>query len=214
MAKQIQRNEEIYIAPQMLGKYEDEIPVIIDERNHNERLCPTNIEHKIKIYEREVKEWFLKPATDLLSQDSFNNSFLVLMVCMSYIEGVEQYKTGIDSSKRSPQCFADSVKRLYPGKYSDRDIAKLYSKSRCGLFHNGMVKGGVIFNNELEDVIKFEKNGEVIKINPTLLLNRIKNDFERYIKELKNINNINRDENNRTIRENFDRMFSVLESIR
>ena len=210
MSKQIQRNEEIYVAPQMLGKYEDETPVVIDERHRNERLDPANIEHKIKIYEREVKEWFFRPATDLLSQDSFKNSFLVLMVCMSYIEGVEQYKTGIDSSRRSKECFVDSVRRLYPGEYQDENVGKLYSKSRCGLFHNGMVKGGVIFNNTFENVIKFEKNGEVIKINPTVLLNDIKDDFERYINELKNINNINRDENNRTVRENFDRMFSVL----
>ncbi len=210
MSKQIQRNEEIYVAPQMLGKYEGGTPVVIDERNPNERLTPTNIEDKIKIYEREVKEWFLKPATDLLSQDCFNNSFLVLMVCMSYIEGVEQYKTGIDSSRRSKECFIDSVKRLYPGKYLDGDVGKLYSKSRCGLFHNGMVKGGVIFNNTFADVIKFEKNGEVIKINPKALLDDIKNDFERYINELKDINNINRDENSRTCRENFDRMFSIL----
>lgn len=210
MSKLIQRNEEIYVAPQMLGKYEGEIPVVIDERNSNGRLDPANIEHKIKIYEREVKEWFLKPARDLLNQNSFNNSFLVLMVCMSYVEGVEQYKTGIDSSRRSKDCFIDSIKRFYPDKYLDGDIGKLYSKSRCGLFHNGMVKGGVIFNNTFEDVIKFGNNGEVIKINPQKLLQDVENDFNRYINELKNVDNVRQDENNRTARENFDRMFSVL----
>jgi hypothetical protein len=210
MSKQIQRDEEIYVAPEMLGKYESGTPVVIDERNSNGRLDPTNVEHKIEIYEREVKEWFLKPAQDLLTQNSFKNSFLVLMVCMSYIEGVEQYKTGIDSSRRSKDCFIDSIRRLYPDQYNDGDIGKLYSKSRCGLFHNGMVKGGVIFNNSYEDIIKFEQNGEVIKINPQKLLQDVENDFDRYINELKNIDNNSRDRNNRTARENFDRMFSVL----
>ena len=210
MSKQIQRNEEIYVAPKMLGKYEGQTPVVIDEGNSNDRLDPTNIDHKIKIYEREVKGWFLGPAKSLLNQNSFNNSFLVLMVCMAYLEGVEQYKTGIESNRRSKKCFVDSVKRMYPDKFRDEDLNKLYIKSRCVLFHNGMVKGGVIFNNLYVDVVRFEQNGEVIRINPQKLLRDVENDFDRYISELKNTNNIRRDENSRTARENFDRMFSVL----
>ena len=209
MSKQIQRNEEIYLAPGILGKYESDIPVAIDERNNNERLDPRNINHKIIIYEREVKEWFLNPSSNLLEQNSFYNSFIVLMVCMSYIEGVEQYKTGVESNRRSKDCFADSIKRLYPGKYQDKDINKLYAKSRCGLFHNGMVKGGVVFNNSYQEVIEFENNGEVIKVNPTILLADIKRDFEAYIIELKSsTSEVN--ERVRVLRENFDRMFSVL----
>ena len=109
MSKQIQRDEEIYVAPEMLGKYEEQTPVVIDERNQNNRLDPTNIDDKIKIYEREVKGWFLEPARSLLIQDDFNNSFLVLMVCMAYLEGVEQYKTGIESNGRSKEFFEEMV---------------------------------------------------------------------------------------------------------
>ena len=134
LPKQIQRERKIYLAPEILGKYEDSTPIAIDERNDNARLDPRNIETKITIYEREVNEWFLIPASNLLEQNSFNNSFIVLMICMSYLEGVEQYKTGIDSSGRSKKCFIDSLKRLYPNQYSNEDIGKLYSKSRCGLF--------------------------------------------------------------------------------
>ena len=207
MSKQIQRDQEIYVAPEMLGKYEDQTPVVIDERNQNNRLDPTNIDDKIKIYEREVKGWFLEPARSLLILDGFKNSFLVLMVCMAYLEGVEQYKTGMESNGRSNEFFINSVKRMYPSKFCDVELRKLYSKSRCGLFHNGMVKGGVIFRNSYDDVIKFEQNGEVIKINPQKLLQDVERDFDRYIKELKNIDNSRRDEK---ARKNFDRMFSVL----
>ena len=101
MPKQIQRSEEIYLAPDILGRYENDIPVIVDERNEDTRLDPNDVNHKILIYEREVKEWFLEPASILLEEDSFKNSFIVLMVCMAYFEGVEQYKTGIESNRRS-----------------------------------------------------------------------------------------------------------------
>lgn len=181
MSKQILRNQEIYLAPGILGKFENGTPVAVDERNNGARLNPRDIDDKITIYEREVNEWFLNRASDLLNYNRFDNSFIVLMVCMSYVEGVEQYKTGIESNRRSKECFVDSIKRLYPDTFQDRDLNKLYVKTRCGLFHNGMVKGGVIFNNSFPEAIKFENNGEIIKINPTKLLEDIKEDFHNYV---------------------------------
>lgn len=89
MSKQIKRNEDIYLAVEILGKYQDGNPVAIDQRS-GETLDPRNIDHKIKIYEREVKEWFLNIASGLIASNGFNNGFIVLMICMAYFEGVEQ----------------------------------------------------------------------------------------------------------------------------
>ena len=204
MSKQIQKDEEIYLASKILGKYEDSIPVAIDEKNNNKKLDPRDIDDKITIYEREVNEWFLNPATKLLKQDSSNNSFVVLMICMSYLEGVEQYKTGVGSNGRCAECFSDSVMRIYPNKNFDaRKLKKLYDKSRCGLFHNGMVKSGVVLNNTFEEPIGFLNNGETIKVNPKIFLNDLKNDFTEYINKLRN-------DQLRVLREDFNRMFSVL----
>lgn len=207
MTKQIPINGEIYIAPEIKGKRENGNPIVIDER-YDRELDPNDIDDKIFIYEREVKEWFLNPASKLLEHDNsrFENSFIVLMVCMAYFEGVEQYKTGVESHRRSEECFKDSVRRLYPDRFQDGELKKLYTKSRCGLFHNGMVKGGVRFNNTFPEAIKFEDYGETVKINPTRLLNDIKEDFENYTSELKNANSTNF----RILRENFDRLFTVL----
>ncbi|MBQ0799417.1 MAG: hypothetical protein KBT63_09025 [Porticoccaceae bacterium] len=210
MSKRIEQSREIYLAPGILGRYEKSTPIVIDERNNFAELDPRDIETKIKIYEREVTEWFLSPASDLLKQDSFKNSFVVLMICMSYIEGVEQYKTGIDSNKKSKKCFISSVNRLFPDKFSDKNLEVLYSKSRCGLFHNGMVKGGVVFSSAYKNAIEFINNGEIININPELLLRRITDDFDSYIAELRS--NISETDNDRikAVKENFNRMFDVL----
>lgn len=209
MPKQMQRNREIYLAPDILGKYNGSVPIVIDERNGNRELDPNDINTKILIYESEVIEWFLEPASELLKLDSFKNSFIVLMVCMAYFEGVEQYKTGVDSGKRSRECFIDSVERLYPNKFQRSYIGKLYAKSRCGLFHNGMVKGGVVFNNSFGHAIEFFDNGENININPKLLLERIREDFEEYISELRQGITEDADQHSRVAIENFDRMFSL-----
>ena len=210
MSKQIQKNEEIYLTPSILGKYENDKPIAIDKANEYATLDPKCLDDKIKIYEREVKEWFLDPASSLLRDHSFNNAFIILMICMSYIEGVEQYKTGVPSTRRSKMCFIDSFKRLYPNRFRNVELEKLYDKSRCGLFHNGMVKGGVIFNYSFEEPIKFENNGEIIKINPRILLEDIRNDFEGYIRELKTINCADMDDELKILKENFNRMFTVV----
>lgn len=210
MSKQIVRNQDVYIAPGILGRYENDSPVAIDERNDEIWLDPTNIDDKITIYEREVNEWFLNRASDLLHSNGFENSFIVLMICMSYIEGVEQYKTGVSSKNRSNDCFVDSINRIYPDAYRTQHLKKLYSKIRCGLFHNGMVKGGVIFNHSLPDPIKFSENGENIWINPSLLLQNLKDDFSNYITELRS-NNL---DESTVLRGNFDRMFNVTEYLR
>lgn len=208
MPKEIERGQEIYVAPGMLGKYEGGRPIIIDERNNNKILNPRDIDTKICIYEREVNEWFLQPAQDLLEINPFLNSFVVLMVCMSYLEGVEQYKTGVDSTGRSSEFFIKSINRLYPNKYQKRYLTKLYSKSRCGLFHSGMVKGGVVFNNDFNEALSFENNGERIRINPTVLLSDISIDFDEYISDLSKSDI----DSCKILRENFDRLFNVTRS--
>jgi len=66
-----------------------------------------------------------------------------------------------------------------------------------------MVKSGVTFNYEFNEPIKFLNNGDIIQINPRLLLGDIKEDFEQYLNDLKN-------SGNRSARGNFDRMFIVV----
>ena len=48
---------------------------------------------------------------------------------------------------------------------------------------------------------------KTLKINPTILLRDLKDDFSNYITELRSVST---DERQRVLRENFDRMFSVL----
>lgn len=205
MSKQIQRNEVIHITPQIIGKYENGNPVAIDKIS-NKRFNPKEVNDKVIIYESEVKEWFLNPALDLIKKNDFNNAFIVLMICLSYFEGVEQYKTGRRSGGRSKRSFKDSVNTVYPNKFTDAELEELYSKSRCGLFHNGMVKGGFTFSYEYPQPIEFQDNGRVIKVNPKLLLEDIIQDFEKYISLLKSTNN----PESIMARQNFDRLFTIL----
>ena len=185
MPKMIREGQEIYLAPQILGVIREGRAIAIDEKNNNEELDPTDIDSKIIIYERQVKGWFLDRASRLLS--SGDNDFIVLMVCMSYFEGVEQYRQGCDSNGSSAKMFKDAIQNLYRDSDFTRDnLENLYKEARCGLFHDGMVRGKIILKNSFSPAISFIGND--IQISPRKLLNDIKKDFRDYIKKLKDIN--------------------------
>jgi len=210
MSKQILPEGTIYVAPGLLGQYQNGEPVV-KHSDSGMPLDPRTLDGKIEIYEREVKGWFLEPASRLLESDeqspTMNNAFVIVMICMAYFEGVEQYKTGVESNRRSKECFIDSVKRIYPGKFEKNQIEKFYEQSRCGLFHNGMTKGSVILSYGYGEALIMEGSGKriKIKINPGFLLRDIKRDFEAYINKLRQNN-----DSPELIRENFDRLYSVL----
>jgi hypothetical protein len=198
MAKRIRRDYSIYIAPDITGFYNNAgIAQALDERTGN-GLNPNNIDDKIYIYERQVKKWFLDKATRLVKGK--NNGFLVLMICFSYIEGVEQYIKGRESNGQSREFFRNSMHRIYPGLFTDAQMNDFYSEARCGLFHNGMVRGKILISLDFENSIAIP-DMDTIKVNPKNFLIDVKRDFEDYLIRLKDTRNV-------LLREKFNDMFS------
>lgn len=200
MSKQL-RNHSIYIAPQIVG-YIDETgqPIVFDEKT-NQHLDPNNIDDKITIYERQVKEWFLNRASRFLNRDK--NGFIVLMISVSYIEGVQQYINGRTSQGGdSNNFFQQGLRRIFNLNESNPVLSDFYKQVRCGLFHSGMTQNKVIISKTYSIAIDFSET-DTIKINPILFLRAIRDDFNQFIAKLRNpINNIERNK--------FDNMFSNL----
>lgn len=197
MSKKLRRHA-INIAPEISGWVdENNNPHVFDSRENNV-LDPRNVDHKIVIYERQVTGWFLKRAKILTRTN--NNGFIVLMICLSYLEGIEQYITGQSSNGRSRQYFISSINRIYPDQFSDQNLGDLYSEARCGLFHNGMVRGKIIISYTYENAIEF-LDARNIRINPKMFLKDIEDDFKSYLLEIRNEG---------VLRERFDSMFNNL----
>ncbi|SEV93384.1 hypothetical protein [[Clostridium] fimetarium] len=195
------RNEPIYLASEILGFRDANYnPVITDERT-GKRLDPNDIDDKIFIYKRQVDEWFLSRAVSLCSEK--NNSFVVVMIATSYIEGVEQYRHGGLSNRKSKEYFLEGMRRIFRVQnVTDDQLSVLYKQLRCGLFHNGMSGDAVVLSHRFKINIEFSNRG-TIDINPQLFLSDIIQDFEQYINDLTNLENT-------IMRNNFDCMFSVL----
>ena len=198
MPKRLRRDSKIYIAPEILGWLDDNYNPIAKDQRNDRNLNPTNIDDKILIYERQVKGWFLEPATSFTSVA--NNGFIVLMICMAYLEGVQQYIRGESSYNRSQEFFKDAIDRIYPNKFQPYQLEDFYQEARCGLFHDGMVRGKIVISYEFNKSIEFTESA-TINVNPQKLLDDIKVDYENFIRRLKT---------NNDSRDIFDRMYSNL----
>lgn len=189
MSKRIRRGEPIYLAPKMLGKMKDDGDlIVIDQKNKNEELDLTKIETKILVYEREVKGWFLDRAKNFLR--SGDNDFIILMICMSYFEGVQQYIEGETSNRteeregQSGRMFRTAVNSVYQdSNFSEPNLKSLYRESRNGFFHNGMVRGKIVLDRSFYPALTFKE--DCIEISPDKLLKDIREHFSNYINKLK-----------------------------
>jgi hypothetical protein len=198
MPKRIRTNP-IYLAPNILGYYDVNGSPVARNEVSGELLNPNSIDHKIIIYSRQVHGWFLEPATQLLN--SSNSNFIVLMICFSYLEGVEQYRIGQSSNGNSRLFFRNSIYRLFPSQnFTEHELNDLYREARCGLFHNGMVQGKIILNDSFTPAISFPNQND-IHINPNLLLTSIIADFNSYLNDLRTDD---------FLRRNFNLMFTNL----
>ena len=195
------RDNPIYLAPKILGyKNSNGIDEAFDEKTY-EILNPRNIDDKIKIYERQVKEWFLNRASRLIRGK--NNGFIILMIAISYVEGIEEYRTGESSNRKSKEFFKRGIQRIFSIEGHSNQLDDFYTQVRCGLFHSGMTKNKVIITDDINSqIIDFSEN-DSIKINYKKFLYMIRYDFNKYLKVLKNPRNLNQ-------RSNFNQMFSNL----
>ncbi len=183
MAKDVQRGESVYIAPGITGKRDDNGKLTITDDLGKQLYPEKNIEDKIRIFERQVNGWFLEPASTLLKGK--NNGFVILMIATAYIEGVEQYRKGESSSNRnSGKFFKGGIKRVLKMDSNENSrLHSFYRELRCGLFHNGMTGPNIRISSGYENPIDFS-DGNIIKINQELFLEKVKEDFEQYLKDL------------------------------
>lgn len=158
---------------------------------------PEDINVKIEIYEDRVKEWFLEIA-ERLKKDN-EAGFVILQIGVSYIEGNQQLREGKTSKRQSEKFFIKGMRRIFDKEdVPEEVISHFYKQVRCGLFHNGMTGEKVFISGQLPKAISVQNN--VIYINPHKFLDKIKEDLERYVRELEA-------PHNKQLRKNFEKMF-------
>ncbi|MFA5424009.1 MAG: hypothetical protein WC374_09155 [Phycisphaerae bacterium] len=200
MAKHPQRGENVTIAPGISCRRTNDGQFIFMATKTGNELYPINcLEDKIMIFEKQVNGWFLEQAQSLINKRECG--FVVLLVATAYIEGIEQFRKGTTSNGQNRDFFIQGIRRIF--EIEDENALKLqdlYSQLRCELFHNGMTGPYIRISSEYEEPIELSES-RIIKINQNKFLEKVKNDFEQYLINL-------RDKNNQELRDNFNRIYT------
>lgn len=164
-----------------------------------DKILEDNIETKILVYEDRVRGWFLDFARKLTKET--NSEFVVLMICVDYLEGNQQFREGRGSEKgESTKMLKRALKRIFAEV--EEDVLDLFiDRVRHGLFHDAMTRKNAMLQYGLDASFFLgttPKGEKWIKLDPALFLINIAIDFELYL-------NILRDKNNKRERENFEK---------
>ncbi|WP_419770132.1 MAG: hypothetical protein ACNI3C_12460 [Candidatus Marinarcus sp.] len=190
---------------------------LIDDENPDKPLYITNINDKITIFEKEVKEWIIHPMWTLLRDDliidennksldfkykPFKNAIFVLFGIFSYLEKMERYRERIKKSEKideSTEILCKGIERVF-SSLKGINIRDIIRETRNQMMHTGMIGDGVLLNYTYEKEIEYIPQTKEIKINPFKILKTIEKDFNDYIQELKN--------KNISLVENFKKVFN------
>ncbi len=171
----------------------------VDEPDHE--LNINDILTKILIFEDRYNEWFFEVGNRLKPDNEAG--FVILMIVASCIEGLAQYGHGENSRGNSKERFIEQFRTIFS---FPEDISEImYDSMRCGLFHDSMIRKGIMISTNFGIVTPTSEDGTYI-INPHLFLEDLQYYFEQYIKTLQ-------DPANSDKREKFEKIWDEFNSI-
>ena len=168
---------------------------------------PKTLEDKILVFEDRVFGWQLNIAAELMKHDG-DAGFAVLHIVTSYFEMIAMYIHG-PGPAGSAEYFKKGARAAFPELDDEHPqhvrwfIRSLYRAVRCGLYHQGMTRVGILLSGDIGAPYEFNDLGpgkhEII-INPKLLTDHLRAHLEDYLKRL-------RDSANAEARTNFEAMY-------
>ncbi|HUW18849.1 MAG TPA: hypothetical protein VMW16_06065 [Sedimentisphaerales bacterium] len=158
----------------------------------------------IDVFEDRVRNWILLPAESLLE---LRHGFMAaISILFTYFEGIQIYISGKDSRGSSKIHFIEGFLSVFGAPDIDKSALEnmaetIYTQGRCGFFHDGQSKRKILYSTAREDALtitipkvdaELDYHGEVqsIVINPARFLWCVKRHFDKYISDLRKVDNI------------------------
>lgn len=203
--------------------FDKEKNTLVDENNRDLKLDINDIQDKILILEREVQEWLFHPMIKLVEDDSknkssyrpFKNAIFILYGIFSYIEKIQRYKDGKPYKSKdteSTTILTSGVQNIFkPNKndiYGKAKIEAILESTRHSMMHFGNIGDKTLLNYDYENAVPIAYIGtktdlQKIELNPISMLKEIANDFDGYMKDLK-------DNSKTELRDNFEKVFNTI----
>ena len=157
----------------------------------------------IDVFEDQIRGWVFDFAHQLAGKE--HSGIAVLMLATSYFEQITSFRLGQNSEGKSKGFFREGVRSVFPeiSQVGDQTLDQLYAQLRCGLFHTGFIKPGLILVPEGKP-IEVLTEGQLVrlKICPNAFLERVVKDFDNYISQL-------RSRSDQSLIDNFKKMWEL-----
>ena len=141
---------------------------------------PLLLDRKIDIFKDRVDGWFFDVAQRLKADNEAG--FVILMISLAHIEMMVQL---INSNAKGDggdvKFFKKYLIDLF--KVTDPIAGRIYGCARCGIVHDMMTKRGINISCDILEEIKI-LDDDIIIINPHRFLDKLRFDFNKYIKKL------------------------------
>ena len=110
--------------------------------------------------------------------------YTVISILFAYFEMFAQYATGVSSENGPTAAFRNGVRFVYPARtFTDEQLNTIYSRVRCGMFHNGYTKFGTLISGDFPEAIATDN--DTVRVNPHKLRADLLTHFTQYIATLK-----------------------------
>jgi hypothetical protein len=170
-----------------------------DSRKLENKTFEKDFNDFVDVYENRINGWLLCWAHEMNKHE--HAGFASLQLAMAFFEGFAVFYYGKDSNGKSPKFFDLGFRLVFPQmnqippKRAEGISKKLYHLGRCGLFHLGMVRTGVYLRDGNYEIdVHFDSNDEVkvISVDRCKFVQAISRRFDEYIKEIRDVSNVER----------------------
>lgn len=173
---------------------------------------PPTLDDKIRIFEDRVLGWQIDVAGAVINGTGAtgpieHSGYAAMSILISYPEMIQQHREGDVSQGSSKATFrrgmADIFRSIDLQNADDVTALNLfYTSVRCGLYHNGMTKLGVLLSGDFDHPVAVDSSRRIVLVNPHRWPGVLQDHFRRFLSEL-------RDPSNMTLRTNFESRFDV-----
>jgi hypothetical protein len=165
------------------------------------------LQKKVEIFAERVQGWQIEVAQEIKKQIinadgegvMGHAAYGLIAVFFSYFEMLGQFLAGKTSditvrgfSTMSPSdAFAEGFKYVYPStKLVGSEIKLIYSRIRCGLYHDGFTKKKVLIDGTYK--FGFDVSDGKVRMNPHIVVNDVAASFKKYVKELQSTGDLSK----------------------
>jgi hypothetical protein len=149
------------------------------------------LEDKIDVFEARIQGWQLGIAKSLASENLQDAQLAILHLVSTYFEMIGKYIKGYLGDDKSKMHFEIGFRHVFPDieETESAFMDSVYRNLRCGLYHLGRPAPNVILNDDAQGSIGYHEQHDMIMVSPTKFLSEVEQNFEAYVRGLRNPSN-------------------------